>query len=106
MSTKVCETGKSPLRALDVLRIRVQSERVAVCGGVRCGARCGRVGAQGALRQCHGKGRVGGQIESGISLPPVSVQLLAESVWQRLQGLCGGADLITAMFTGAVVLER
>lgn len=70
------------------------------------------MGSEVGLGEGDGEGAVGGEVELGIPLAPVSAEIRGqrpklyikdESTWL---GRGGGAYLTTAMLTGAVVLAR
>ena len=73
------------------------------------GAGGGGVGAEVGLGEGDGEGGVGGEVEGGVAFAPVSrfiLSVLLETCKGRRGEGGRGAYLITAMFTGAVVLAR
>lgn len=82
----------------DVLGFAVEPEGVGGEGG---GGGGGGEGAQVGLGEGYAEGRVGGEIEGGVALAPVSGVV---SCWDSEKR--GGRYLMTAMFTGAVVVAE
>lgn len=75
VSTKGTEGGEACLRSGvgKGLGFGVQEERIR--RGVRGGARGGGMGAEVGLREGHREGGIGREVETGVTLAPVSVNL-------------------------------
>lgn len=91
--------------ARDVLVLAVEGEGVLGEGGAAGG---GGVGAEVVLGEGDGEGGVGGQVEFGVTLAPVSVDggVRDAAVSEWLDCLSMATYLMTAMLTGAKVLAR
>jgi hypothetical protein len=91
--------------ARDVLVLAVEGEGVLGEGGAAGG---GGVGAEVVLREGDGEGGVGGQVELGVTLAPVSVHggVSDATVSEWWYCLPMATYLMTAMLTGAKVLAR
>lgn len=91
-------------RGFEGLGPAVEEQGVGV--GELSGARSGGVRAKIGLREGHGEGGIGGEVERGVTFSPVPEMGFLVNVGKS-QDLRGGARyLMTAMFTGAVVLAR
>lgn len=88
-------------RAGDVLGLAVEVDTVLGEGG-RTGS--GGVGAQVGLGERYGEGGVCGEVELGVAFAPVSGVWPLAGQGMGTAGGWRGTYLMTAMFTGAVVL--